>query len=134
MKHFIKSINGIDILRISIAVLVGIHGWARYLSDAIVPFGDFLDAVGFPLGLWIASGITILEILGSISYIMGRLILPLSLIYSFIYSMGIILVHFEEGWFVVGLGRNGMEYSVLLIICFLVVGLNTVQEQLNNKP
>lgn len=28
---------------------------------------------------------------------------------------GILLVHAREGWFVVGGGRNGMEYSVLLI-------------------
>lgn len=33
--------------------------------------------------------------------------------------MGIVLVHAPEGWFVVGLGRNGMEYSVLLIVCLL---------------
>jgi putative oxidoreductase len=26
-----------------------------------------------------------------------------------------------HGWFVVGLGRNGMEYSVLLIVCLLAV-------------
>ena len=33
--------------------------------------------------------------------------------------MGIIMVHFQEGWFVVGGGRNGMEYNFLLI-CALV--------------
>ena len=34
--------------------------------------------------------------------------------------MGIILVHLREGWFVVGGGRNGVEYSVLLVSIFLV--------------
>ena len=33
-----------------------------------------------------------------------------------------VLVHLPAGWFVVGLGRNGMEYSVLLIACLLLVG------------
>ena len=27
------------------------------------------------------------------------------------------MVHMPAGWFVVGLGRNGMEYSALLIVC-----------------
>ena len=33
--------------------------------------------------------------------------------------MGIVLVHAPSGWFVVGGGRNGMEYSVLLIAVLL---------------
>jgi putative oxidoreductase len=39
----------------------------------------------------------------------------------FVLIMGIILVHFQEGWFVVGGGRNGMEYNFLLIIVLLVI-------------
>ena len=27
----------------------------------------------------------------------------------------------HAGWFVVGLGRNGMEYSVLIIACLVAV-------------
>lgn len=30
-------------------------------------------------------------------------------------------------WFVVGLGRNGSEYSVLLVVCLLTVGLQHVK-------
>jgi uncharacterized membrane protein YphA (DoxX/SURF4 family) len=32
-------------------------------------------------------------------------------------AAGIALVHWPAGWFVVGAGRNGMEYSILLILC-----------------
>jgi putative oxidoreductase len=35
--------------------------------------------------------------------------------------MGIIMVHAREGWFVVGAGRNGVEFNVLLIAAFLTV-------------
>ena len=31
------------------------------------------------------------------------------------------MVHMPAGWFVVGLGRNGMEYSVLLIACLAML-------------
>ena len=36
---------------------------------------------------------------------------------------GIVMVHGREGWFVVGGGRNGVEYSVLLIICLVTLFL-----------
>jgi putative oxidoreductase len=34
---------------------------------------------------------------------------------------GMVLVHASAGWFVVGLGRNGMEYSALLVVCLLLI-------------
>ena len=39
-----------------------------------------------------------------------------------IYATGIVMVHAPNGWFVVGGGRNGAEYSVLLIVALLCVG------------
>jgi putative oxidoreductase len=36
-------------------------------------------------------------------------------------GMGIVLVHAENGWFVVGGGRNGVEYSVVLILGFVAL-------------
>jgi len=33
-----------------------------------------------------------------------------------ILALGAALVHYPWGWFVVGAGRNGMEYSVMLLI------------------
>ncbi|WP_295793028.1 hypothetical protein [Mucilaginibacter sp.] len=35
--------------------------------------------------------------------------------------VGIFLDHMHDGWFVVGGGRNGMEYSVVLIACLFAV-------------
>ena len=40
-----------------------------------------------------------------------------------IYTMGVVLIHAAEGWFVVGAGRNGMEYSLLLIGSLALVAL-----------
>ena len=31
------------------------------------------------------------------------------------------MVHWPVGWFVVGGGRNGMEYGVLLIVCLAIL-------------
>lgn len=109
-------------LRATLAVLIAAHGWARLLAGGVAPFGDWLSGLGFPLGYPIAAAITAIEIVGTPLLLLGRLVWPLCLLYSLIYATGIALVHWPAGWFVVGLGRNGMEYSVLLIVCLLAVG------------
>lgn len=107
--------------RLLLCGIIAAHGWARWLSGAVEPFGAWLDGQGFPFGLAIAYGITALEILGTPVLAAGRFVTYLCLAYAGIYVMGIVLVHAPEGWFVVGLGRNGMEYSVLLVVCLLSV-------------
>lgn len=107
------------VLRIAIALLIAAHGWARWLAGGISPFGGWLDAQGIPLGLALAYAITLVEIVGTPFLALGRFVVPICLLYSGIYLVGIVMVHAPEGWFVVGLGRNGMEYSVLLILCLL---------------
>lgn len=112
----------IVVFRILVAGLIGVHGWARLLADAIYPFGGFLDAQGFPFGVAIAWAITLLEIVGTILIMVGsRYTSLLCLVFATVYIGGIALVHAAEGWFVVGLGRNGMEYSVLLVASLLLV-------------
>lgn len=117
-----RAIGALALLRWTLAILIGIHGWARLLSDAVLPFGSWLDSIGFPFGVAIASLITAFEIIGTPLLAWGRLVPVLAAIYAGIYAVGIVLVHAPEGWFVVGLGRNGAEYSVLLIVCLLCVG------------
>jgi putative oxidoreductase len=118
-----RSALGWDILRLTLAGLLAAHGWARLIAGGVVPFGAWLDAQGLPLGFAIASAITGFEIVGTVMLAMRRFVLPLTLAYAFIYTVGIFMVHIKAGWFVVGLGRNGMEYSVLLVVCLLCVGL-----------
>lgn len=60
-------------------------------------------------------------------FALGRWVSPLAVIYSVIYALGIALVHAKAGWFVVGLGRNGSEFSVLLIACLLALALQHVR-------
>jgi len=108
-------------LRLVIAGLLAAHGWARLIAGGVVPFGAWLDSLGFPGGLYIAAAITAFEILGTILLALGIRVTWLALVYCAIYATGIVLVHWPAGWFVVGLGRNGMEYSVLLISCLALL-------------
>ena len=108
-------------LRITVAGLIAAHGWARFIAGAVPPFGAFLTSQGFPMGLELAIAVTALEIVGSAVFAAGRFVAPLAVVFALVYFAGIVLVHAKAGWFVVGLGRNGAEYSVLLIVCLLCI-------------
>lgn len=124
----------IIIFRILVAGLLMAHGWARLLADAVLPFGGYLDGLGFPFGYVIAWTITLLEIVGTVLVMFGSRYTPyLCAVFIGIYAFGIVLVHASEGWFVVGLGRNGMEYSVLLIASLLLIGYFHLPEDVKNR-
>lgn len=108
-------------IRIGLAALLFVHGAARVFHDGVVPFGGFLDSRGLPFGLGIAWGVTVFELVAAPLMAWGRWVAPIALVFAGIYAYGIWLVHAPAGWFVVGLGRNGMEYSVLIIICLLAL-------------
>jgi len=111
------------LLRVAVAGIIAAHGWARLLAGGVAPFGGFLQAQGFPAGFYWAAAVTGIEIVGSVLLLFGRTAAVLALLFSFIYALGITLVHSKAGWFVVGLGRNGSEFSVLLIACLLAIAL-----------
>ena len=106
-------------IRMALATLLFVHGVARVLADGVAPFGVFLESRGFPFGLGIAWFVTVFELVAAPVFAAGRWITPIALVFSAIYACGIWLVHAPAGWFVVGLGRNGAEYSVLIIACLL---------------
>ena len=109
--------------RLLVALLIGIHGWYRLSVGTSPGFGDWLATQGIPLAHTVAWGVTIGEIVGSACLAVGLCVRPIALLFMAIYTMGIVLVHAPEGWFVVGGGRNGMEYSVLLIGSLALVAL-----------
>ena len=124
------------LMRLVLAGLIAAHGWVRLLDGGVIGFGEWLDGQGIPLGFAIAAFITGFEIVGTLLLVAGRFVFPLTLVYAFIYAMGIVLVHAPAGWFVVGHGRNGVEYSVLLIAGLLCVGSQHVhprRERLNAR-
>ncbi len=85
---------------------------------------DLAGWAGFPDRSWIAWAVTLYEIVGTRAAGLGRWVCRLTIEFALIHGMGLILMHLPAGWFVIGLGRNGMEYSVLLIIALLCVGFH----------
>lgn len=122
-----KEQKGLLIIRISLALTMLIHGVARIYAGGVSPFGDFLNSQNFPVGFYLAWTITIFEIIGGLILVIGYFVPILAILFAVELLAGIILVHASSGWFVVGLGRNGMEYSVLLIISFLCIAYSNLE-------
>jgi putative oxidoreductase len=118
---FLSASQAAILLRVTVATLLIIHGISRILHDGVGGFGSFLDAQGFPAGTVIAWGITLFEIAGGLLMALGYYTRWIAAAFILELIMGIVLVHAKHGWFVVGGGSNGVEYSVLLITCLVVI-------------
>jgi putative oxidoreductase len=115
----------VTLLRAGTAVLLIIHGVARAYLGIVDDFGVGLNSWGFPAGLALAWTITSVEIAGGTLLAAGVFVRPLCAWFAFQLAMGIYLVHAPAGWFVVGAGRNGVEFSVLLLICLVVIAMTS---------
>lgn len=113
------------ILRIIMAIILLIHGLGGMFNGDVNSFGEmFLNQIGFaPVGIPLAWAIKISHVVCAFLIVVDKYTKPASLITIVILIMGIILVHWKDGWFVVGGGRNGIEYNVLLIAVLISIYL-----------
>jgi len=118
---FLSPAQAAILLRAIVATWLIIHGVTRIVHDGVGAFGGFLDSQGFPGGIVIAWGITLFEIAGGLLMALGYYTRWIAAAFILELTMGIVLVHAQNGWFVVGGGSNGVEYSVLLITCLIVI-------------
>jgi putative oxidoreductase len=126
-RKFVPS--PLTLVRLATAATFVIHGVHRIVHGGNAPFGEFLSSQGFPAGLAFAWTVSVVEVAGGLSLLAGWLVLPLCLWFFVQTVLGIILVHAPHGWFVVGAGRNGVEFSVLLLVCLLAIALERVSSR-----
>lgn len=118
---FLVTSDWLRILRVTLGLYMVAHGATRAAVGTVDDFGDFLNGRGFPFGLAVAWVITLVEIVGGLSFASGRFVRLLGAVFAAQHVMGIIMVHAPRGWFTVGHQVGGAEYSVLLLLCFLLV-------------
>lgn len=114
---------GVVLLRVAVASVFVIHGIARTLNGTVGGFGEFLGTWGLPAGVVIAWAITVVEIGGGAALAAGYAVRWLAAWFVLQIASGIVMVHASSGWFVVGAGRNGVEYSVLIVACLVATAL-----------
>ncbi|MCC9074325.1 DoxX family protein [Flavobacterium sp. F-65] len=115
--------NSTFILRIAVAIILLTHSVFGMFDNGINDFGNlYLNQIGFaPFGVFLAWSIKLSHIVAAILLLINKYINFAAIVTILVLIMGIILVHFKEGWFVVGGGRNGMEYNFLLICVLLAI-------------
>lgn len=126
--------NGTLLLRLAVALILLTHSVFGMFDNGINDFGNlYLNQIGFaPFGVLLAWLIKLSHIIAAILLILNKYIKFAGFVTIFVLIMGIVLVHFKEGWFVVGGGRNGVEYNFLLIIVLLAIMFPNGLKKVNN--
>lgn len=111
------------ILRLATAIILIIHSVPGMFNGGVNDFGRFyLNEQGFaPFGVALAWAIKLSHVAAAILLLWNRYLKWACGVTILILVAGIVMVHFKEGWFVVGGGRNGWEYNFLLIAVLLSI-------------
>lgn len=129
MKRFLQPSLLVAILRMLMGIIFMAHAIARLADYTIPEFGEFLNSKGFPFGFYLAWIVTLFELAGGFCMFLGYFTRLFCIGEIIILLTGIILVHWKNGWFVVGKTLGGIEYSVVLIIVLAVVFLAYSQKK-----
>jgi putative oxidoreductase len=127
MKQWYKSNpdharGGIDIVRVGVALIIFMHPLHGFSHLQNIPrFGEYLSSLGYPFGLALAWLVLITQTLCSLALLANRLIIPACIGHMLVIFFGIIHVHAQYGWYVVGPGQGGMEWGFILLTCLLGV-------------
>lgn len=115
--------KNLSFLRIALIIIFLVHSLTGLFNNGINNFGNlYLNQVGFaPIGLPLAWAIKLSHIALAFSLFTDKYLKATSFITIFILIAGIFMIHLKEGWFVVGGGRNGVEFNVLLIMALLTI-------------
>lgn len=118
-----KIYNNTFLLRLAVSIILFMHSIPGMFNNGINEFGKFyLNEIGFsPIGIPLAWAIKLSHVLCAFCLLVNKYTKPASIITILILITGIILVHFKEGWYVVGGGRNGVEFNFLLIFVLLTI-------------
>ena len=104
-------------------------------NGGITDFGNlYLNEIGFaPFGVIVAWLIKLSHVAAAVCFITNKYVKPAGWVTIFVLLMGIIMIHLPNGWFVIGGGRNGIEYNFLLIFVTLyLMNLNIFSKQTTN--
>lgn len=115
LPEFLNEKMAYNILRAAMGIIFITHGVARLYYGSVADFGGYLNAQGFIIGLPLAWIITIGEIFSGSLLVLGRYVRYCVIFHATVILGGIILIHIPQGWFVVGHGSGGVEYSLLIL-------------------
>lgn len=109
------------LLRVAVAFILLLHSIPGMFNNGINDFGNlYLNNEGFsPFGVPLAWAIKLSHVVCAVCFVMDKYVKPAAIATIVILVAGIFMVHMKEGWFVVGGGRNGIEFNFLLIVVLI---------------
>jgi len=115
--------NSTFLLRLALAIILLAHSVPGMFNNGVNDFGNlYLNQIGFaPFGVILAWAIKLSHVVAAFCLLFEKYVKWAAIVTILILINGIILVHFKEGWFVVGGGRNGVEFNFLLIFVLLAI-------------
>ena len=118
-----KIIDSTFLLRLAVATILIAHSVPGIFDNGINNFGKlYLNEIGFaPYGVALAWAIKLSHVAAAICLLLNKYIKLASLVTIALLVTGIFIVHLKEGWYVVGGGRNGIEFNFLVIIVLLTI-------------
>lgn len=118
---FLSLQQALLMLRIATPLFFMAHAAMRIANGSIPQFGGFMETLGFPFGVPLVWAISLVELICGVMIIVGFQVRWAATALFAIAVIGIVLIHFGNGWWVGEHGTGGMEYSVALIVMLLVV-------------
>jgi putative oxidoreductase len=122
-----SSRQALELVRVASASILIIQPIGGLRDPAgLNDLGLYFSSIGFPFGVPLVWGSMFLQIGSSLALIARRFVVPACLGHVLVLGTGIWLFHAPH-WFVigpdnvVGPGKEGIEYSTLLIACFLSI-------------
>jgi putative oxidoreductase len=114
----------VDLIKLVVCAIIFTHGVHRYLYGEIGPLSDALAHFGFPFPSAQAQLVNLAETGGVLLIALGILVRTMCAVLVVIFATGIALIHWQLGFFIIGPGDGGWEFSALLIACFIAVALD----------
>ena len=116
-----KNLNKNLLLKFPLIAILLVHSISGMFNNGINDFGNlYLNQVGFaPFGLYLAWIIKLSHLILAVSLVFDKYVKTPIIINILIFITGIFMIHIKDGWFVVGGGRNGVEFNFLLIFVLL---------------
>lgn len=134
INNLFRPTYSIAALRMMMGIIFILHAGVRVYNNTLSGFGDFLDGKGFPFGFYLAWGVTLFELAGGILMFFRFFVKIFCIGEMIILITGIITVHSENGWFVVGRSLNGIEYSIVLITILTAIFIAERKAERNISP
>lgn len=110
---------GTDLLRLVLCGILFTHGAVRLARGEAPILGDILREHHLPVGTLLAYLVCLAETGGALLLAFRYVVLPVGAILASIYLTGVVLFHRHNGFFVVGPGEGGWEYSLLILACLV---------------